>query len=113
NIHPLKTGLYSVLYAVISSLAIVLCFVPFVFLGFRKVRRVNTYCAIGIYWFFNGIVNLPALRLIRSEAIRGFLARLSDYYDLADAPLMLLVFALSSSGKARKQLLLVLLGLIV
>jgi len=105
----LKTGLYSVLYAVISSLAIAICFVPFVFLGFRKVRRVNTYCIIGIYWLFNGLVNLPALKLIHSAAIRDFFQRFSDFYDLADTPLVLLVFAVASPGRLRKQLLAVLL----
>lgn len=107
----MKTGPQSALYAVICSLAIALCFVPFLFLSFKKVRQVNTYRFIGIYWFLNGLVNLPALRPIHQEGMRNFFARLSDCYDLADAPLMLLVFALASSGKLRKQLLLVLSGL--
>ncbi|HEX3935271.1 MAG TPA: hypothetical protein VHW43_11370 [Puia sp.] len=108
----MKTGPSSALYAVICSLAIMLCFVPFLFLSFKKVRRVNTYRVIGIYWFLNGLVNLPMLRPIEHEGIRNFFARFSDWYDLADAPLMLLVFTLASTGALRKQLFLVLLGLI-
>lgn len=96
----------------ICSLAITLCFVPFLFLGFKKVRQVNTYRVIGIYWFLNGLVNLPMLRPIQQETVRIFFTRFSDWYDLADAPLMLFVFALASSGVMRKQLLLVLAGLI-
>ena len=108
----MKTGLSSALYAVICSLAITLCFVPFLFLGFKKVRQVNTYRAIGIYWFLNGLVNLPMLRPIQQEGIRNFFVRFSAWYDLADAPLMLLVLALASSGPLRKQVFLVLAGLI-
>ena len=96
----------------ICSLAITLCFIPFLFLGFKKVRRVNTFRFIGIYWFLNGLVNLPMVGQIRQESVRNFLTKLSEYYDLADAPLMLLIFALASSGKLRRQLFFVLLGFV-
>ena len=94
----MKTGLSSALYVGVCSLAIILCFVPFLFLGFKKVRQVNTYRVIGIYWFLNGLVNLPMLRPIQHESIRIFFSRFSDFYDLADAPLMLFVFALANAG---------------
>ena len=109
----MKTGSYTVLYAVITSLAILLCFVPFLFLGFKQVRKVNTYRVIGVYWFLNGFVNLPALRLIRNQSVRNFFAHVSEYYDMADTPLVLLIFALASRGKTRKQLLLVLSGFVL
>ncbi|HWB93679.1 MAG TPA: hypothetical protein VG605_17585 [Puia sp.] len=108
----MKTGSISALYVVICSLAIALCFIPFLFLGFKKVRKVNTFRVIGIYWFLNGLVNLPMLGQIRQESLRNFFTQLSTIYDLADAPLMLLIFALAASGRFRKQLLLVMLGLI-
>jgi len=108
----LKTGLPSALSAVISSLAIALCFVPFLFLGFKKVRQVTTYKVLGVYWLLNGLVNLPHIAPIQQAGIRDFFTRFSDWYDLADAPLMLLIFALASTGKWRKQLLLVLSGLV-
>jgi len=97
---------------VICSLAITLCFVPFLFLGFKKVRQVNTYRILGIYWLLNGLVNLPMLKPIQQETIRTIFTRFSDWYDLADAPLMLVVFMFSSTGMMRRQLLLVLAGLI-
>jgi hypothetical protein len=108
----LKTGLPSALSAVIYGLAIALCFVPFLFLGFKKVRQVNTYKALGVYWLLNGLVNLPRVTSIQQASLRNFFTRFSDWYDLADAPLMLLVLALASSGMLRKQLLLVLSGLV-
>jgi hypothetical protein len=109
----LKTGSYSVLYLVIASLAIVICFVPFLFLGFKKVRMVNTYRVIGIYWLFNGLVNFPILCPIQREGVRNFFQHLSNIYDLVDTPLVLLVFALASAGKLRKQVLLVLVGFVI
>jgi hypothetical protein len=107
----LKTGINSVLCAIITNAAICACFVPFLLLGSKKVRQVNTFWLVGIYWFLNGLVNLRALPLIRSEVLRGWLLRLSDYYDLMDIPLALSIYAMAAgTRKLRKQLLLVLLG---
>ena len=98
----------------IASLAIVICFVPFVFLGFKKVRMVNTYRVIGIYWLFNGLVNFPhPLWPMQQEGLRSFFQHLSNIYDLVDTPLVLLVFALASTGKLRKQVLIVLVGFVI
>jgi hypothetical protein len=105
----LKTGVYSVLYAVVSNLAIVLCFVPFLFLSIKKMRQVNTYWVIGVYWLFNGLINLPALGLIQSAGGRGLLQRVNTCYTFTETPMVLLAFAFASSGRLRKQLLLVLL----
>jgi len=104
----LKTGVYSVLYAVVSNLAIILCFVPLLFLSLRKMRQVNTYWVIGIYWLFNGLINLPAVGLIQSAGSRGLLQRLNYCYTFTETPLVLLAFAFASTGRWRKQLLWVL-----
>ena len=112
NIHPLKTGPYSLTYAVISNLAMVLCFVPFLLLGWKKMRQVNTYCVLGIYWFLNGLVNLLALDFARFSDSHLFIRQLSMYYSLAEAPLLLLAFACAKSGRGRRQLQLVLLLLV-
>jgi hypothetical protein len=95
---------------VISDLAVVFCFVPFFFLGFRKMRRVNTYWVIGIYWLFNGLINLPALGLSRSAGGHSLLQRINFCYTLTEAPMVLLAFAFANRGRRRKQLLLVMLG---
>jgi hypothetical protein len=98
---------------VVASLAIVICFVPFLFLGFKKVRKVNTYRVIGIYWLFNGLVNFPILWPIQREGLRSFFQHLTDIYDLVDTPLVLLVFALAATGKLRRQVLIVLVGFVI
>ncbi|GGA82401.1 hypothetical protein [Puia dinghuensis] len=103
----MKTGVYSELFAVVSSLAIVLCFVPILFLGFRKMRQVNAYWVIGIYWFFNGLINLPTMGFVHSAGGRGFLQRADYCFTVAETPLVLLAFAFANHGRLRKQLLLV------
>jgi hypothetical protein len=108
----LKTGLYSVCYAVISNLAIALCFVPFVLLGWKKMRQVNSFCVLGVYWLLNGLVNLMAQHFFQFEGSRSIIRHLNLYYNLAETPLVLLTFACAQSGTFRKQLLLILLGFI-
>ena len=110
NDYPLKTG--SLCYAVISNVAIVLCFIPFLLLGWKKMRQVNTYCVLGIYWFLNGLVNLLALDFAHFSDSHLFTRQLNMYFSLAEAPLVLLAFAYAQSGRGRRQLLLVLLLLV-
>lgn len=94
------------LFSVISNMAIGLCFVPFLFLGWKKIRQVGTYWVLGIYWLFNGLVNLPAVQAAGGG--RGLLSRLGCLYTMAATPLVLLAFASACSGRQKKQLLLVL-----
>jgi hypothetical protein len=97
---------------VVSNLAIILCFVPFLFLGIKKMRRVNTYWVIGIYWLFNGIINLPAAGLLHSAGGRGLLQRINYCYTFTETPMVLLAFAFASTGRLRKQLLWMMLAFI-
>lgn len=87
-------------------MAICLCFVPFLFLGWKKIRQVNTFWVLGIYWLFNGLVNLPALQTV--GGYHGTISRLSWIYTMVETPLVLLAFASACRGRQRKQLLLVL-----
>jgi len=109
----LKNGVNSLLFDVVSSLAIVLCFVPFLFLGLKKMRQVNTYWVIGIYWLFNGVVNLPTAGLVPSDAGRAMLQRINNFYTFTETPMVLLAFAFASSGRWRKQLIWVMLAFVV
>jgi hypothetical protein len=108
NNRPLKTGFYSVFFSIIANGAIVLCFVPFLFLGWKKMRKILTYWVLGIYWFLNGVNNLLEIYFSRSGGSH-VIRQLSFYYSLADAPLVLLVFALARQGRERTGLLLLLL----
>jgi hypothetical protein len=108
----LKTGVNSLLFVVISNLAIILCFVPFLFLGLKKMRQVNTYWVIGIYWLLNGLVNLPVLGVLHSPGGRSVLQRINSFYTFTETPMVLLAFAFASSRRWRRQLLWVMLAFI-
>ena len=71
-------------------------------------RKIHTYWVLGIYWFLNGVDNLLEIYFSRSGGSH-VIRQLSFYYSLADAPLVLLVFALARQGRERKGLLLLLL----
>lgn len=97
-------------YAIISNGAIILCFIPFLFLGWKSMRKVHTWWVLGIYWLLNGLDNLLAIRSASGSPESHALVReLSFWYTLAETPIILLAFALSRQGRGRKGLLLVLL----
>ena len=96
-------------YAIISNGAIVLCFVPFVFLGWKNMRKVRTWWVLGIYWLLNGLDNLPGVWFVsRSEGSHVLIRQLSFCYSLVETPIVLLAFAMARQGRSRKELLLVL-----
>jgi hypothetical protein len=105
-----KTGAYSVVYSIVSNSAFALCFVPFLLLGFKQMRKVNTYCIIGIYWLLNGLANFPSLTRQHATADHGWLRELALCYNYLETPLLLLAFVFASSGRQRKQLMLILGG---
>ena len=108
----MKNGVNTLLFDVVSSLAIILCFVPFLFLGLKKMRQVNTYWVIGLYWLLNGLANLPVISPAQSAAGEAILRGINTIYTIVETPMVLLAFAIAGSGWWRKQLLLVLLGFV-
>jgi drug/metabolite transporter (DMT)-like permease len=91
-------------------MAIGLCFLPFLLLGWKKMRQVNAYWVIGIYWLLNGLVNLPELGLFAGSRWQE---KLTFAYNLSETPLVLLVFSLATFGRQRRNLLFLILGFIV
>jgi len=108
----LKNGVNSLLFDVVSSLAIILCFVPFLFLGLKKMRQVNSYWVIGIYWLFNGLVNLPTAGLIQSAGGRAILQRINNFYTFTETPMVLLAFAFAGTGRWKRQLIWVIMAFV-
>jgi hypothetical protein len=107
--RPLKTGFYSVFYTIVSNGAIVLCFIPFLFLFWKNMRMVRTWWVLGIYWLLNGLDNLMEIWFAtRTEGSHALVRQLSVCYSLVETPLLLLTFALARQGRSRKGLLLVL-----
>ena len=96
-------------YAIISNGAIVFCFIPFLFLGWKNMRPIRTWWVLGTYWLLNGLDNLVEVWFAsRSGASHLFAQEMSIGYTLVETPLVLLAFALAKQGRSRKGLLLVL-----
>lgn len=104
--------MYSVLYMIVSNLAITCCCIPFVLLLSRKMRGVTTYRILGIYWLLNGFIHFTDIYFFRSFK-NGWLDQLTDYYSVVDTPLALLIFFNASSGQYRRLLLRTLLVFVV
>lgn len=86
-------------------LAIVLCFVPFLYLGWKKMRQVSAYRAIALYWLVTGLINLPNLELFGLFRNVALQEKLNVWYTMAETPLVLFVFSCAASGNRRRQLM--------
>jgi hypothetical protein len=105
----LKAGFHSVFYAIVSNGAIVFCFIPFLFLGWKNMRPIRTWWVLGIYWLLNGLDNLLELWFASGPgATQTFVRDVSIGYTLLETPLLMLAFALAKQGRSRKGPLLVL-----
>jgi len=94
----------SVLYIIVSNLAIGSCFIPFGMLFSRKMRQMTTYRLLGLYWLLNGLIHFTDIYFF--DAFRGGqLDRVTNYYDVVDTPLALLIFASAATGRHRKLLI--------
>jgi hypothetical protein len=100
-----KTGPYYVWYTLMSTMAILLCFVPFLFLAWKKMRRDKAYWVVGIYWLANGLINLPNLNigLFGQPCSSPIQEKMNFIYNLLDTPLVLLLFFHATPSKRRKN----------
>ncbi|MBS1666229.1 MAG: hypothetical protein JST58_02525 [Bacteroidetes bacterium] len=53
----MKTGFYPLLNAIVSNIAIVFCFVPFILLLLKKLQYQKIYLLIGLYWLATALLN--------------------------------------------------------
>jgi hypothetical protein len=100
-----KTGFYNVLYLLVSNTAILFCFVPFLFLIWKRMRKDKAYWMVGIYWLVTGLINLSYLGIDLAVATRtsALEAKLNFAYNILDTPVLLLFFFYAASGKKRKN----------
>lgn len=102
----MKTGFYSAFYGIISIGAIAFCFLPFLFLRWKEIRRYPCFWLLGIYWFLNGFDNLLEAYFSSGPGNGHHLVRQFSYcFSLIEAPLVLLVYALARRGRGRKLLI--------
>ena len=89
-----KHGFYSYLNHYVSHIAIILCFLPFLLVFWKKMSREKAYLLIGIYWLITGLINIPEnwLGLAQDRVLQDNITLVDN---LLDTPLMLLVFYFS------------------
>lgn len=87
----------------ISFIAIILCFVPFALLFWKKMNREKVFLLVCIYWSITGLINMPQYL---PTAYKGekFEENVTLIDNLIDTPLMLLIFYFSSEGIKRNIL---------
>ena len=94
-------------YTIISNGAILLCFIPFFFLGWKNMRKVRTWWVLGFYWLLTGLDNcLEIWSAAGSPGHHGAYRQLNMAYNLLETPLLLLTFAAAKQGRSRRGLLL-------
>jgi len=100
--------MYSLHYMIVSNIAILCCFIPFAMLLSRKMRQVTTFRVLGIYWLLNGLIHFTDIYFFYAYR-NNRLDQITEYYNLLDTPLVLVLFACATSGRRRKMLTLTLL----
>jgi hypothetical protein len=86
----LKTGLLPVLNQVFSILAVLLCFLPLALYLWKRLAAEKSYMYISIFWTINGILYIP--EIFHWDWYKIATDQITLYYNLIDAPLILLVF---------------------
>lgn len=104
--------MYSVLYMIVSNIAITCCLIPFFLLASRKMRQVTTYRILGMYWLLNGFIHFADIYFFRTYK-NGWLDQLTEYYNVLDTPLVLLIFFNASAGAYKRLLLRTLLAFVI
>jgi hypothetical protein len=93
-----------------SNIAIILCFIPFLLLWWKKLSQEKAYLFVCIYWLLNGLINMPFLA---QSSNRVFLKNITILDNLIDTPLALLIFFFAASGMRKKILYYIFIGFIV
>ena len=76
----------SVLYIIISNMAVLSCLAPFLMLLSRKMRQVTAYRVLGVYWLLNGLTHFSDIYFFLSFRDTK-LDQLLNYYNVLDTPL--------------------------
>jgi hypothetical protein len=87
----------------ISFIAIILCFVPFGLLFWKRMNKEKVFLLVCIYWSITGLINMPQYLPVAYKS-----AKLEENVTLIDnmldTPLMVLIFYYTSEGFMRNLL---------
>jgi hypothetical protein len=96
-------ALFSLLNPPMSFVNVILCFIPFILIWWKKISSVNAFLFIGIYWLANALQNLPDCFGESENMVLQH--RIIYFYNLLDAPLVLLIFYFGAVGRRKKIIL--------
>ena len=107
----MKTGLYLLANELITNIAIVFCFAPFLLVLRKKLLYQKTYLLIGIYWLLTGLLN--QYRFISHATNNHLQAQLMFVRNLIGIHFVFVIFLISSKFTKRKGLFYSMLGFIL
>lgn len=93
----MKTGLLPGIIQLMSVLAVVLCFFPLIIYSWKRLVTNKSYMVITIFWTINGILYVP--EIFQWQWYRSATDLITLYYNLIDAPLVLLIFYYAFGNK--------------
>lgn len=93
-----------------SNIAIILCFIPFLLLWWKKLSQERAYLFVCIYWSLNGLINLPFLAQLFDQAL---FRNITVFDNLIDTPLALLVYYFAATGIRKKIFFYTIIGFII
>jgi uncharacterized membrane protein HdeD (DUF308 family) len=79
-----------VLNLIFSILAVLLCFLPLALYLWKRLAADKSYMFISIFWTINGILYIP--EIFHWDWYKVATNQITLYYNLIDAPIILLVF---------------------
>ncbi len=98
----MKTGFYPLLNAIVSNIAIIFCFAPFLTAIWKKLHYERTYTLIGLYWLITGLLN--QYNWIGNTENNHLQAQLMFVRNLAGIHLVFVIFLYSEEGPRKKTI---------
>ena len=96
----------------ISLIAIILCFIPFGLLFWKRMNKEKVFLLVCIYWSITGLINMPQYlpTAYKSAKLEENITLIDN---MLDTPLMILIFYYTSEGFMKNLLRWFLLGFVV
>jgi hypothetical protein len=106
-----KTGFYPLLNTLVSNIAIIFCFAPFLMVLWKKLRYERTYTLIGLYWLTTGLLN--QYNWLGNAQNNHFQAQLMFVRNLIGTHFVLVIFLVRAQGAQKKTIFYTLLAFIL
>ena len=99
----MKTGLLPGINLLLTILGVAFCFFPIGLYWWKKLNPNKTYLVISLYWMINGILYAP--EIFNWKWYNDITFQITLFYNLLDAPLVILMFYFLFKKKIFKYLM--------